>query len=147
MLTCNRCSGFIDTTHQELFDPSCINCGCTYPELGPSENRIKKERTGLREAIRYSGSIPDRKDLLGYITYSRHPSKITVSPRLIVECPMCTKKAEVLTTLADPSVSYTRHKLIGFVRGYKTARQSITCPEGHSFRLRINEEGVYSWAE
>ena len=145
MLVCKRCQGFINTTYREYFDPSCINCGCSYPELGASENGTRP-RKQLKETIRYTGSIPDRKELLGYITYSQHPNVGHVSPRLVVECPICTEKSEVLSSQADPSSSRQTIDTV-FVKGYRTARQPITCPTGHSFRLKINEKGVYSWAE
>jgi len=143
MIVCKRCHGYIDTTYHELFDPSCINCGCTYPELGPSANGIR-ERKRLKETIRYTGNIPHMKELLGYITYSQHPSRVTIYPKLTIECPMCTKKVEVLTALTDPSIAH-RDKNTTFVNGYKTARSPVKCPEGHFFKLKIDKEGMYSW--
>ena len=143
MIVCKRCHGYVDTTHHDLFDPSCVNCGCSYPELGPSANGTSP-RKQLKETIRYTGNIPRMKELLAYITYSQHPSRITVSPKLTVQCPMCTEKIEVLTALADPSISH-RDKNLTFINGYKTARNPITCPEGHSLKLKIDREGTYSW--
>jgi len=144
MIICKRCNGYINTAYREFFDPSCLNCGCSYPQLGTSENN--KRQKGLRETIRYTGSILSMKELLGYITYKRHPNKVSAGPKLIVECPMCNGKSEVLSAQADPSTS-TQTIYTEWLNGYKTAKLPITCPIGHSFRLKINKEGTYSWSE
>ena len=143
MAVCTRCQGFINTTYREYFDPSCINCGCTYPELSTPKNGNKKSK-GLRETIRYTGNTASLKEQLGYITYSQHPNRGSVLPKLTVACPMCKKEIEVLSSQADPFIS-SRDKNPRFINGYKTAKNPITCPEGHRLRLKIDREGMYSW--
>lgn len=139
--TCTRCQGFISLRTYVDFDPSCINCGCTYPELR-SSNGTHKGR-GLTETIRYTGSIPHMKKLLGSITYSRHPSRGSVYPMLLVVCPTCKNTTEVISSSANPhSSENATKKSIG---GYRVAKESIKCPMGHLFKLKVDREGMYSW--
>ena len=141
MPSCTRCQGYVNTRTYIDFDPSCINCGCTYPELATSKNGKSK---GLKETIRYTGNLPHMKGRLAYIIYAEHPSRGSLYPKLIVECPMCTREAEALTAYTNPSASTHNG---GFVNGYKTAKHSIKCIMGHTFKLKVNIQGVYSWTE
>jgi len=143
MIVCKRCRGFINTTYREYFDPSCINCGCTYPELGIAKNG-DKGRKSIREVIRYTGNLDHMKGRLTYLIYAEHPNRGSLYPKLIVECPMCTREAEALTAYTNPSASTHNG---GFVNGYKTATHSIKCLMGHTFKLKVNTQGIYSWTE
>ena len=145
MVVCKRCHGYVNMTIETGLgsDPSCVNCGCSYPELNTFRNNTKK-RKGLREAIRYTGKSHDRKGILGYITYAQHPNKGSLYPMLIVECPTCTKKTKVITTSTNPYALDTGVPPES-VNGYKVANQFIKCPTGHLFRLKVNEQGIFSW--
>jgi len=146
VIICKRCHGYVDTSYTGIsdFDPYCINCGCSYPELNTFKQQKRKR---LRHAIRYTGKTHDMKNLLGYITYVEHPNRGSLYPMLIVECPSCTKKSEVLTPSTNPSTSTQNgyNENTEFVDGYKIAKQFIKCPTGHLFRLKVDKKGLYSW--
>jgi len=65
-------------------------------------------------------------------------------PMLIVECPTCTKKTKVINNLTNP-YAFNNGVQPKFVNGYKIAKQFIRCPTGHLYRLKVNEQGMYSW--
>ena len=143
MVVCKRCKGYINTTpYEDVCDPYCVNCGCTYPELAASKNGTRKPK-GLRETVRYTGDNPHRKKQMGYITFAKHPNRGNLFPMLIVECPMCRKKSKVITASANPLTYHNENSK--FINGYKLAKQHITCPTGHFFKLKVNNEGMYSW--
>jgi len=145
MVTCKRCHGYVDTSYTGISDsdPSCINCGCSYPYLKTSVNNTKK-RKGLRHAIRYTGKTHNMKNLLGYITYAEHPNRGSLYPMLIVECPSCTEKTKVTTNSTNP-YALNNELQPGVVNGYRVAKQFIKCPTGHLFKLKVDREGIYSW--
>jgi len=143
MHVCKRCHGYISTTYRDFSDsdPCCLNCGCSYPELNTSiENAKKRERKGLREAISYTGKSSYRKKQIGYITYAEHPNIGSLYPMLIVECPICTKKSKILTAASNPFT-----ETVKLTNGYQIAKETVKCPTGHFFRLKVNNKGMYSW--
>jgi len=147
VIICKRCDGYVSTVYKDCsdYDPFCINCGCTYPELNTSMNNTKKQkRKGWRDTIRYTGNTLNMKGQLGYITYTQHPNKGSLYPKLIVECPMCTRETESINASTNPYALYNGVQL-EFVNGYRIAKQFIKCPTGHLFRLKVNEQGIYSW--
>ena len=148
MLKCKRCQGYISVSTYEDFDPYCVKCVCSYPDLKKNSLNGTRKQKGLRETIRYTGNSSHMRNLLGYITYLKHPGKGSVYPMLLVECPTCTAKTEVLSSTANPATRIHGSDDRKFIRnGYRVARTSIKCSTGHIFRLKVDAEGIYSWEE
>jgi hypothetical protein len=133
----------VNTRTYAEFDPSCINCGCSYPELRFSVNGDGKKKK-LKETIRYTGNLDHMKGWLAYLICAEHPNRGSLYPKLIVECPMCTREAEAIAASTNPYAS-THNEV--FINGYKTAKHPIKCLMGHTFKLKVNTQGIYSWTE
>ena len=160
-MQCPRCNGFIiiPTYAVDDDDPTCSSCSRSYPHLKPdppqgiNSNGAKPKR-GLRETLRYTGSIKSLKTATCIVNYKAHPSPSVSYPLLEVSCPWCGAIIEVKDGYTYPKASrrtgrtyeYSWRNLIEEPQLHTgIGRARVKCPTGHLFTLKITNEGVCSW--
>jgi len=143
-------------------DPKCSSCSRLYPHLKSAfpkaHSNGNNSRHGLRDTIRYTGSIESLKGTTCTINYKAHPSPSVAYPLLEVSCPWCTEIAEVRDGIANPasgryksSRRYVSRRLASVEskryaeRDTHTGSAYVKCSSGHMFRLKLTSEGEYSW--
>ena len=157
-MQCPRCNGLIikPTFYDDDDDPKCSSCSRLFPHLKPAtpEPNGRGRGQGLRDTIRYTGSLESLKDTTCIVHYKPHPSPSVPYPLLEVSCPWCDGVAEVKDASTNPAAKgyrqmksrYESRK--GFSMEPHTSRTGgayVKCSTGHSFRLKISSEGIYSW--
>jgi len=158
-MKCPRCTGLIIIpAYYSDDDPKCCTCSRLYPDLKPVMNGARPRR-GLRDTIRYSGSEQALKGMTCVIRFKSHPSVSVMHPLLEISCPWCDGIGESKDSTTNPAIA-------GYRRGVKryaaralaqqeakryaeirarTGDESVSCPSGHRFKLKIDSKGVYSW--
>ena len=159
-MQCPRCNGFIVLQSYDVDDdPRCSSCSRLFPHLKPkAHSNGSNSRHGLRDTIRYTGSIESLKGTTCTISYKAHPSPSVSYPLLEVSCPWCTGVAEIRSGIANPAAGgykssgrYTARKWANVEtkryaeRETNTGGAYVKCPTGHMFRLKLTSEGEYSW--
>ena len=165
-MQCPRCNGLIiiPTYDSNGDDPTCASCSRLYPHLKPPTPKPNgngaKPRRGIRDTIRYTGTVESLKGTTCTISYKPHPSPSVAYPLLEISCPWCKGVAESRDSHTNPAARgynktgarrYTARKWASreverdeLVQA-RTGDNYVTCSTGHMFKLKITSDGIYSW--